>query len=83
MDATATTQERERKTQYDRGHEEAVEKFTLILSMCIDFYPAAPSASTLALLGPENAALCDTVVAQLRRFAANVKRNKTAAEAAA
>jgi len=43
-------QETERKTQYAKGFEDAIEGMLLVLSVGIDMYPGKPSEETLLLM---------------------------------
>ena len=61
---------RERKTQYDKG----VEHVLVLLSMSVDFYPKQPSTKTLEMLGADESTT-DAVYEQLKRF-----RERIAAE---
>lgn len=82
MDAN-TTNEATRKTQYEKGFEDACEKTLLVLSMGIDFYPRVPSEATLSLImAPEAAAQILDMLGRFReKIAADVKRGKTEAVA--
>ena len=66
-------EKQERKTQYERGREQAIEHALVIISLLVDIYPRKPSAATIQLLGDE--ATAEAVFAQLQRF-----RERIAAE---
>ena len=59
-------QEKERKTQYEKGFEDALDKARLVISMGIDFYPRSPSETTLRLIMDVRDA--GVLLSQLQRF---------------
>ena len=77
--AKTTDTETTRKTQYEKGHEDARKEFLLLLAIFIDVFPNVPSNSTLARFGyfyengGENIAV--TIAQELKRLAATVKKS--------
>ena len=66
-------EKQERKTQYEKGREHALDHALALLSLLVDMYPKRPSSATIALLGDE--ATADSIFSQLQRF-----RERIAAE---
>ena len=80
----------QRATQYERGYAVAIQKYSLLISLCVDTFPAGPSPAVMGRIGPNgigaaNTLLVDDILGELKRFSkTDARRSKSApAEAAA
>jgi len=73
-----TDTETTRKTQYEKGREDAEKEFLLLLAIFIDVFPNMPSASTLARFGCDvtRDSIADSIAQELKRMATSVKKSK-------